>query len=95
MKGRKVSAHCVVFQPLPASSSLLTGAVSELEADVRPPEHVHGDGQLDLLRPAGAVVVVQHQGVVLVRTWFARAGGHVALQDTGGERGEEGEEMRG
>lgn len=59
--------------------------MSELEADVRPPEHVHGDGQLDMLRPAGAVVVVQHQGVVLVRTWFARAGGHVALQDTGRE----------
>lgn len=61
--------------------------MSELEADVRPPEHVHGDGQLDLLRPAGAVVVVEHQGVVLVRTWFARAGGHVALKDKGREGG--------
>lgn len=72
--------------PVCLTNFLLTGAVSELEADVRPPEHVHGDGQLDLLRPAGAVVVVQHQGVVLVRTWFGRAGGHVALKDTRRER---------
>lgn len=67
----------VVRDPVPP----LTGAVSELEAHVRPPEHVDWDGQLDLLRPAGAVVVVQHQGVVLVPTWFAGAGSHVTLKD--------------
>lgn len=63
---------------------LLTGAVSELKTDMRPPKHVDRDGQLDLLRPAGAVVVVQHQGVVLIRTWFARAGSHVTLKERGG-----------
>lgn len=73
---------------------------------MRPPKHVDRDGKLDLLRPAGAVVVVQHQGVVLIRTWFARAGGHVTLKDrrgraknkerTGsGDRKREDEEVRG
>lgn len=68
----------------PSIQFLLTGAVSELEPDMRPPKHVDRDGKLDLLRPAGAVVVVQHQGVVLIRTWFARAGGHVTLKDRRG-----------
>lgn len=42
----------------------LTGAVAELEAQVGAPEPVDGDGQLDDLPPARAVVVVQHKGVV-------------------------------
>lgn len=54
--------------------------MAELEADVGSAEHVHWDGQLDLLRPPGTVVVVEHQGVVLVRTRLAGAGGHVALE---------------
>lgn len=54
--------------------------MAELEADVGAAEHVHGDGQLDLLRPPGAVVVVEHQGVVLVRPRLAGACSHVALK---------------
>lgn len=42
----------------------LTGAVAELEAQVGAAESVDGDGQFDDLPPAGAVVVVQHKGVV-------------------------------
>lgn len=72
----------------PDWTRVLTGTVSELEAHVGAPEHVHRDGQLDLLGPAGAVVVVQHQRVVLVRARFPGAGGHVALQ--GGQREGEG-----
>lgn len=63
---------------------LLTGAVPELKTDMRPPKHIDRDGQLDLLSPAGAVVVVQHQGVVFIRTRFARARSHVTLKDRGG-----------
>ncbi len=58
----------------------LTRTVAELEADMRPPEHVDWDGQLDKLRPARAVVVVKHEGVILVSTRLARAHGHKPLQ---------------
>lgn len=43
----------------------LTGAVSELEAEVGAPEAVDGNGQLDHFAPSGAVVVVEHEGAVL------------------------------
>lgn len=75
--------------------------MSELEPDVRPPEHVDGDGQLDLLRPARAVVVIQHQRVVLIRTWLPSSGSHVTLQDKregedrgGGEEGKKEQEVK-
>ena len=57
----------------------LTGAVSELEAYVRASEHVHGDGQLDLLAPARAVVVVEHKRVVLIPTRLSGTRSHLAL----------------
>ena len=47
------------------SGTELTGAVSELKAEVGPSEAVDGDGQLHHLAPAGAVVVVQDEGAVL------------------------------
>lgn len=37
----------------------------ELEAEVGSSEAVDGDGQLDDFAPAGAVVVVEHEGAVL------------------------------
>lgn len=42
----------------------LTGAVSELEAQVGAPEPVDGDGQFDNFPPARAVTVVEDEGVV-------------------------------
>ncbi len=43
----------------------LTGAVSELEAQVRPSEAVDGNGQFDHFAPSRAVVVVEHEGAML------------------------------
>lgn len=61
---------------------------------MRPPKHVDRDGKLDLFRPAGAVVVVQHQGVVLICTWLARAGSHVTLKERRGRvRGKKEQEV--
>lgn len=54
--------------------------MAELEADVRAPEHVDGDGQLDQLRPPRAVVVVKHEGVILVSARLTRARGHKPLR---------------
>lgn len=45
--------------------SWLTGAVAKLEAEVGAPETVYRNRQLDHLTPAGAVVVVQHEGAIL------------------------------
>lgn len=39
--------------------------MSELEAQVGTPEPVYGNGQLDHLVPAGAVVVVEHERAIL------------------------------
>lgn len=59
--------------------------MSELEAEVGPPEAVDGNGQFDHLAPSGAVVVVENEGAVF---W------HVGLTGTqtdavleGGQRG--------
>lgn len=49
-------------------TSPLTGAMAKLKADMGAAEHVNGDGQLDLLSPARAVVVVQHKRVVVIGT---------------------------
>lgn len=54
--------------------------MSKLKADVRPPKHIDRDGQLDLLRPAGTVVVVQHQRVVLISTGLTRTSRDVTLK---------------
>ncbi len=51
-----------------SKSELLTGAVSELEAEVGPPETVDGNRQFDHFTPSGAVVMVEHEGAVL---WHA------------------------
>lgn len=42
----------------------LTGAVSELEAQMGASEPVNGDGQFDNLSPARTVAVVEDEGVV-------------------------------
>lgn len=47
---------------------LLTGAVSELEAQVRASEAVDGDGKLEELRPARTVVVVEDEAPVVSNT---------------------------
>lgn len=43
-------------------------------------EHVDGDGQLDLLGPAWAVVVVQHKRVVLISPRLTCTRCNIALQ---------------
>lgn len=50
-----------------------TGAVSELDANVRVREGVEGYCEAQLLGPGGAVVVVQHQRLVARRARAARA----------------------
>lgn len=47
--------------------------MSELEAQVGTPEPVDGNGQLDHLVPAGAVVVVEHERAVLAGVGLAAA----------------------
>lgn len=56
----------------------------ELEADVRAPELVHGDGELQQLGPARAVVVVQHEGVVLAGRGLPGAEGDEVLAEDRG-----------
>lgn len=57
----------------------LTGAVPELKAEVRAPEPVHGDRQLQQLGPARAVVVVQHEGAVFAGRRLSGAEGDDVL----------------
>lgn len=56
----------------------------ELEADVRAPELVHGNGQFQQLRPPGTVVVIQDEGVVLARQRLSRAEGDKVLPEKTG-----------
>lgn len=63
--------------------SRLTGAVSKLEAQVGAPEPVDGNGQLDHLAPAGAVVVVQDEGTVLAAVGLPAAQTDAVLQRQG------------
>lgn len=58
----------------------LTGAVPELKAEVRAPEPVHGDRQLQQLGPARAVVVVQHEGAVFAGRRLSGAQGDDVLR---------------
>lgn len=51
----------------------LTGAVPELEAQVGASEAIDGDGQLDHLAPARAVVVVEDKGAILAAAGLAAA----------------------
>lgn len=59
----------------------LTGAVPKLKADVRAPEFIHGNGQLQQLGPAGAVVVVKHEGAVLASGRLSGAEGDKILAE--------------
>lgn len=61
----------------------LTGTVSELEAQVGPPETVYGNGQFDHLAPAGAVVVVEHEGAILAGVGLAAAQADAILKEWG------------
>ena len=63
--------------PLPIG---LTGTVSELEAQVGAPEAVYGNGQLDHLVPAGAVVVVEHERAILAGVGLATAQADAVLR---------------
>lgn len=54
--------------------------MSELEAQVGAPEAVDGDGQFDDLAPAGAVVVVEHEGAVLRHVGLPRTQTDAVLQ---------------
>lgn len=59
---------------------LLTGAVSELEAQVRASEAVDGDGKLEELRPARTVVVVEDEAPVVNNTGLTAALEDAVLQ---------------
>lgn len=59
---------------------LLTGAVSELEAQVRASEAVDGDGKLEELRPARTVVVVEDEAPVVYNTGLTAALEDAVLQ---------------
>lgn len=61
----------------------LTGTMSELKAQVGPPETVYGDGQLDHLAPAGAVVVVEHERAILAGVGLAAAQADAVLKEGG------------
>lgn len=63
----------------------LTGAMSELEAQVGTPETVYGNWQLDHLAPAGAVVVVEHKRAILAGVGLAAAQADAVLKDGGGQ----------
>lgn len=54
--------------------------MSELEAQVGAPEAIDGDGQFDDLAPAGAVVVVEHEGAVLRHVGLPRTQTDAVLQ---------------
>lgn len=47
---------------------LLTGTMSELEAQVGASEAIDGNRQFDHFAPSGTVVVVEHEGAVLRHT---------------------------
>lgn len=59
---------------------LLTGAVAELEAQVRASEAVDGDGKLEELRPARTVVVVEDEAPVVNNTGLTAALEDAVLQ---------------
>lgn len=61
--GVELGAPCWLGQMV-----LLTGAVAELEAQVRASEAVDGDGKLEELRPARTVVVVEDEAPVVSDT---------------------------
>lgn len=52
-------------------NTVLTRTVSELKAQMGPPESVDRDGQFDNFTPAGAVVVVENEGAVLADVVFS------------------------
>lgn len=54
--------------------------MAELEAQVGSAEAVDGDGQLHHLAPAGAVVVVQHEGAILREAGLPRSQADAVLQ---------------
>lgn len=54
--------------------------MSELEAQVGSPEAVDGNGQLDHLVPAGAVVVVEHERAILAGVGLAAAQADAVLR---------------
>lgn len=54
--------------------------MSELEAQVGTPEPVYGNGQLDHLVPAGAIVVVEHEGAILAGVGLAAAQADAVLR---------------
>lgn len=58
--------------------------MAELEAQVGTPEPVDGNGQLDHLVPAGAVVVVEHERAILAGVGLAAAQADAILR-VGGE----------
>lgn len=67
---------------------LLTGAVSELEAQVRASEAVDGDGKLEELRPARTVVVVEDEAPVVSNTGLTATLEDAVLQGAAeGQRG--------
>lgn len=65
----------------PPAHQTLTGAVPELKADVRAPEFIHGNGQLQQLGPARAVVVVEHEGAVFTGGRLSGAEGDEILAE--------------
>lgn len=78
-RGCLVTLHrlCDWLPPLPVG---LTGTVAELEAQVGTPEAVYGNGQLDHLVPAGAVVVVEHERAILAGVGLAAAQADAVLR---------------
>lgn len=55
--------------------------MAELEADVRAAELVHWNRQLQQLGPAGAVVVIKHEGAVLAGGRLSGAEGDKILAE--------------
>lgn len=53
------------FTQIKENIQLLTGTVSELEAQVRTSETVDGNRQFNDFTPSRAVVVIKHEGAVL------------------------------
>lgn len=56
----------------------------KLKADVRAPELVHGNRELQQLGPAGAVAVVENEGVVFTGRGLSRAEGDEVLAERTG-----------
>lgn len=61
----------------------LTGAVSELEAEVGSSESVDGNRQLDDFAPSRAVVVIEDEGAVLRHAGLTRTQTDAVLQGDG------------